>query len=743
MAGQRPVFDRWGRDSRLYDRYTSSAVDRLSSSEELREARTEWERFFVNSHGDVFDGIDADDPREDLFVDALYYDFVVDRIVRFAERRFGFRVVNREATDNTDALSFDFRSLHEAVVGAGDAERTADDLLETVDLADAGSEFLRGLYESVVSREIRLRLGEYYTPRGVAELAVGELDVGDYESETFLDPGCGSGVFLTACIDAKRRALEDDLAPETLVDVVTDTVYGIDLNPVAVKSAKLGYLLALLPVLESGDVDRLELPVFLTDSLGLTRDDEIRFDGGPLDLTVDHLVGNPPWITWGNLSESVRDAWREQYVERLDLLPHRGVEARLGHANDDVSVPFVWACVHRYLDEGGDASFVLKRGITKGPAGRLLRTQRVDSRPIAVRHVHDFNGLRPFGDDVSVRSAVYTLRADREPEFPIAVDSWTRAGGEPSFSTAESMRESLAREETGLLPVEAADPTSSWIREDAENRALGECEHDIRHGVKDDAKDVYSLDRGRLDELEHDHVYPYLRSKHVVKYGLFGHDLHLVPIGKAHEDNESELKSACPDTYEYLESNRGALEDRSSSWLEQGTFYNVFGLGEYTWSDYKVVWCRLGFKPHFAVVSTVDDEDLGEKTVVPGDHFMFVSTDDEYEAHFLCGLLNSAVYQKSIEGIASGGKSGLSKTVIGELELPEYRETEESRRLAELSKEAHEIVPRYTDVSKRRYNERTVEELEVVQAEIDELVEGMLSEGSLFPASGRRTLTSY
>ena len=743
MPDNTSIFSTWERNSRLYERYTSNAVEALSSDKQLQQAQAEWEQFFIDSHGDIFNGLEMANSQESLFIDTLYYDFVVDQIIEFAERQFGFQVINQEVNYNTDTLSFSFQSLHERIIDTDTTERNIDEFLNKADLVSSDSDFLRDLYESIISHEMRLQLGEYYTPRGVAELSVGELNVDDYETDTFLDPGCGSGIFLATCIDAKREALEDDLTPEVLVDVITDTVYGIDLNPVAVKSAKLSYLLSLLPVLKQSGVDSLELPVFLTDSLKLTRDDQIRFGDGVLDLSVDHLVGNPPWITWGNLSEQVRGVWREKYVKQLDLLPHQGVETRLGHANDDISVPFIWVCIHNYLDEDGDASFVLKRDIMKGPAGRLLRTQRVDSRPVTVRHVHDLNRLRPFGDDVGVHSAVYTLDADSESEFPIAADSWKKASGRPSFSTVEAMRETLERDETGMVPVEGDDPSSSWVRENAENRALGECDHDIRHGVKDDATDVYSIDRSQLDELEHDHVYPYIKSKNVVKYGLFGHELHLVPIEKANEDNETEMQNNCPKTYEYLESHKEALEDRSSTWLDKGTFYNVFGLGEYTWSDYKIVWCRLGFKPHFAVVSTVDDEYLGEKMVIPGDHFMFISTDDKYEAHFLCGLLNSSIYQKSLKGIASEGKSSLSKTVISKLELPEYKENEDSERLAELSMEAHEIVPQHTDVSKRKYNKMTIEELEVVQAEIDELVEEMLSEGSLFPDAGQSTLASY
>jgi len=372
---------------------------------------------------------------------------------------------------------------------------------------------------------------------------------------------------------------------------------------------------------------------------------------------------------------------------------------------------------------------VLKRDVMKGPAGKLLRTGTVGERSVSVRFVHDFTDLRPFGEQVDAATAVYALETGVEPAFPIAAVSWTRDSDAPEYSTAEGVRESLAREETGFVPVESDEPTSAWVREDVERRALGECDHGIRHGLKDDAKAVFSLDRSQLDDLESDRIYPYLTSRHVVKYGLFGHDLHLVPMDKAGEENEDELRSRWPRTYDYLDANRERLADRASSWLEEGPFYNVFGLGEYTWADYKVVWCRLGFKPHFAVVSTVEDPDLGEKPVVPGDHCMFVGTDDRREAHFLCGLLNAAPYQEGLASLADGGKSGLSKAVVSQLALPSYRDTRRQRQVAELSMRAHEIVPEHTNTSKRAYNEATIEALEHVQAKIDAVVEELLSAG--------------
>ncbi|WP_418280418.1 type I restriction endonuclease subunit M [Halorubrum sp. DTA98] len=796
----RPTFERWGRGSRLYRRYTENATTLLETDEAVRRAHEKWLRFFVASHGDVLTDLPGEAPEVELFVDSLYFDLVVDRLLEFAERTFGFALANREPRANTDALSVRFRPLHERVVDLDAVTEELEAHLSADALRAADADAIRSLYESIVPREIRLELGEYYTPRGVAELAVGAMDVDtfslgadagafdggadagatveDHTATTgvsFLDPGCGSGVFLSVCIDRLLAATPESTDPADVVSRITSSVAGIDLNPVAVTSAKLAYVLALLPALKRADADAVEIPVFLTDALGITCEEPMTFRGEPFEPSVTHLVGNPPWITWGRLPDAVKRRWRETYVDRLDLFPHDGIESRLGHANDDVSVPFVWVCIDRYLREGGQASFVLKRNLSKGPAGTLFRTLAVGDRSLDVTHVHDFNDLHPFGDQVNANAAVYTLAADAHSTFPIDTTSWTPAcpnlaesGGRPEctvssgetapdkaapdetapdetapdetapdktvpdFSDASAVRATLTAADTELLPLDPDDDASTWVRRDAERAALGACDHDVRHGVKDDAQDVFSIDRETLSELEPDLVYPYIKSRHVVKYGLFGHELRLVPIRKVDEDNEAELRAGFPNTYEYLSDRREALAARSSSWLQQGPFYNVFGLGEYTWADYKVVWCRLGFKPHFAVVSTVDDEDLGTKQVVPGDHFMFIATDDEREAHFLCALLNSAVYQRSLTAIASDGKASLSKAVVSELRLPEWRETADARRLAELSVRAHGIVPEHTDTSKRAYNGTTIDELERVQAEIDRIVERLVADDTTF-----------
>jgi adenine-specific DNA-methyltransferase len=709
------------------DAYRTRTTEALDGDAVVARTRDQWAAFVRTTQGDVFTEFEATDPEaavDAAFRDTLYVDFLVDSLLDAVESRTGVTLANRNPGANTD-VDFDLGACHDRILPPADGRERLAASVTGADLRAFGPDDLWAWYQSVVDRKRRLALGEYYTPQGIAELAVAELGPG--ADDRVLDPGCGAGVFLTACLDrVHQRGDDTDREPAAVLDRCTSAVVGFDLNPVAVKAAKLVYLCRLFEDLSTSDRDRIAVPVFLTDSLALAGDPEIAFRGEPLDLDFDSLVGNPPWIPWQRVPEPVKDGLQERYVEELGLQPHRGMDALLGHSNDDLAVPFVWVCIHRYLRSGGDAAFVLKRDSMRGPAGAVLRRLAVGDRSLALARVHDFGAVDPF-PEVGANAAVYTFRADADHSFPIPTTVWTAAAGtRPQYGSLAAMRESLTTRETELRPLDPGDPTSAWVSADAERGALGECRHDIRHGLKDDANDVFGLDRATLDDVESALVYPYIRSRHVRKYGLTGHDLRLVPMDAAGSDNETWLRETHPRTYEYLRGHRDELEGRSSSWLDDGAFYSVFGLGEYTWAPYKVVWCRLGFKPHFTVASTRSDPDLGEKLVIPGDHYMFIATDEAETAHALCALLNSAPYQRTLRDITSEGKASLSKAVVSELALPDPADIEHRSRLAELSREAHDTV---TDIVHEGIDAKTDSErrLEALQAEIDRLVADSLA----------------
>jgi len=127
---------------------------------------------------------------------------------------------------------------------------------------------MKVLYESVIGRQERYSLGEYYTPDWLAERIVTEV-VSDPMSERVLDPACGSGTFL---FHAVRHYLDAAVAAGVpngeAIRGATEHVIGVDAHPLAVTFARVTYLLAIgMDRIASPDRGAFSVPVYLGDSL--------------------------------------------------------------------------------------------------------------------------------------------------------------------------------------------------------------------------------------------------------------------------------------------------------------------------------------------------------------------------------------------------------------------------------------------------------------------------------------------
>jgi hypothetical protein len=131
------------------------------------------------------------------------------------------------------------------------------------------SDVLKILYESLIDREERHGLGEYYTPDWLAAKITRHAVERPIEQRV-LDPACGSGSFLFHAIrnfikEAEEAGLEERLRAEE----ATNHIAGMDIHPVAVIIARVTYLLALAPVI-ARRAGSLSIPVYLGDALQLS-----------------------------------------------------------------------------------------------------------------------------------------------------------------------------------------------------------------------------------------------------------------------------------------------------------------------------------------------------------------------------------------------------------------------------------------------------------------------------------------
>lgn len=133
-------------------------------------------------------------------------------------------------------------------------------------------DLFKRLYQHLVPRDIRHGLGEYFTPDWLAELLLDEVGYYGEPDKSLLDPACGSGTFLVLAIKRiKDFAEERFFDKRTLLERIVSNIKGIDLNPLAVQASKANYLITLSELLRYRPREGIEIPVYLADSIFVSR----------------------------------------------------------------------------------------------------------------------------------------------------------------------------------------------------------------------------------------------------------------------------------------------------------------------------------------------------------------------------------------------------------------------------------------------------------------------------------------
>lgn len=125
-------------------------------------------------------------------------------------------------------------------------------------------DFFKELYQGMMPAAVRHALGEYYTKQWLARQVVDEaLKLAATPNWKGLDPCCGSGTFITVMTDKVLEETKNETKEKQLHEVLS-RVKGIDLNPIAVLTARVNYFINISHLL--GPQEELEIPVYLGDS---------------------------------------------------------------------------------------------------------------------------------------------------------------------------------------------------------------------------------------------------------------------------------------------------------------------------------------------------------------------------------------------------------------------------------------------------------------------------------------------
>lgn len=451
----------------------------------------------------------------------------------------------------------------------------------------------------------------------------------------------------------------------------------------------------------------------------------------------DYVIGNPPWIRWGYLSDEYRRLTLRLW-HAYGLFSLTGHETRLGAGEKDFSMLFTYACADRYLKTGGTLGFVITQEVFKSKgAGEGFRRFQLGEQgaPLKVLSMEDMVQLQPF--QAANKTTIFTMQKGSPTRYPVPTVEWKRNPGigkiPPEWPLAKVL-ENTERHALKAVPVDPAKPVSSWQTASLTDLKLSEKlkgpnPYLARLGARVEPYGVFWLnlkevrpdgllvvenqhDRGKrdipkvLNAIEPDLVYPAVSGGDLVKFGIKSSFFVLISQDpeKRSPYPEEWMLDHVPQTYAYLKQFEKVLRSRGSNivrqFAERTEFYAMYGIGEYTFARHRVVWKRMAAKMEATVIGALKTP-FGTKPIVATDTTSLITAASAGEAHYLCAILNSARVDDYISSFSSGGRGFGAPSVVQTLAIPCYQERRSlHQRLSVLSQDAHAAVQRGQNLDK-------------------------------------------
>lgn len=629
-------------------------------------------------------------------------------------------------------------------------------------------DFIKQIYEAVIPKELRHALGEYYTPDWLAESTLKSainaygVEESDINELSIVDPTCGSGTFLFKAIALKRRN-------GSSLSSILETVRGIDINPLAVLTAKTNYLLSVLDLIDG--TSTITLPVYIADvvkidnPVKMDNDSNLFYSDNPVAAIrnniakdqivvsrlgkLDIIIGNPPWVNWEYMPKQYRRSSQHIWLD-YNLFSAKGRD--LSFSKEDVSVLITYIVMDKLLKERGIIGFVIRQGVFKSAQNGVgFRKFKIGDTGIKVIKVEDLSKIRVF-ENTTNSTALFFAKKGAENTYPVPYYLWEKRKDlkKCSFGAYSQLPEVMSQvrvSEQCAIPAVKEDITSLWITTDVDSldsmkKVLGTNEYRARTGVfTGGANAVYWLRINGLNgeyvtvtniverakrkseqlttEIEKSFVFPMLKGSNVSKWKI-RYDTYLLCPHTAETKMwpvpQAELMRVAPKTMHYLQHFKANLDGRNgfAGWekdIQRQEFHSILRIGDYTFSKFKVIWKYIASEFICAVISSVDDKFLCNKLILPNEKIMYISTDNETEAYYLCGMLSSTIVAECVKSYMN--PTSISAHVLNKLNIPSYDKNNTLHKdIANLCKAGHgedeisEYIEKIDRLVSRLYDER-------------------------------------
>ena len=455
-----------------------------------------------------------------------------------------------------------------------------------------------------------LEYGDFQTPLPLARMCV-EAIGGTWSR--ILEPTCGLGSFLQASIE-KHDA-----------DVV-----GFEIQPDYIKqSLKTGARV-------------FEQDIFTAD---LVKDPGWSNDGPLL------VIGNPPWVTNADLGRM----GSLNRPERMNFKNLSGMDAMTGASNFDIAEFIYLKLIADLQSQRPTISLLCKTQVARNVLSYAAQAEL----PIVSASLRLINAKKWF--DVSTNACLFTVEVGPGTSYKAEV--------------FQSITDFKPSHRIGVVDGKLVADVDDYLRHKAID---GKSPIEWRQGLKHDAAAVMELVEdsgphtrdGVAVDIEAEYLFPFIKCTDLHHGRVSSVAKWVVVPQRRLGDDTNELATKAPKLWKYLNDNGAALDARKSSIYNNRARFSVFGIGDYTFSPYKVAVSGLHKKPAFRIVSPL----VGMPTVLD-DTSYFLACDTPEDAALIYAMVTTKMATDLITGIMfPDAKRPITKKLLQRIDVGAIRD---------------------------------------------------------------------
>lgn len=431
--------------------------------------------------------------------------------------------------------------------------------------------------------------GDFQTPINLAQKVVDVLKNNhNINPDIVIEPTCGKGAFVKAAYEGFEHA----------------NILGFEINKEYVNEANL----FISATSDSERISVKEADFFSTDWNKIL-----------LSLTGYVLIiGNPPWVT----SSELGILNSKNLPEKSNFQNRKGIEAITGSGNFDISEWMLLQHINWLSKRKGAVAFLCKYAVAR----KVMKQISKSADHHFTGHIYPIDAKVNF--NASVEACLFILTTDNGS-----------ANCEVYKNLDSSLPSHIIGERDGFI-VSDIDNYEKW------RHLRGQDARYIwRSGVKHDCSKImellpenegYKNGLGEIINLEREYIYPLLKSSDIGNSRVNSYRKVVLITQKYVGEETSSIKNNAPRTWGYLHEHEGYLSRRKSSIYKNKPPFSVFGIGPYTFKDWKIAISGFYKKLNFNLVSPLDS-----KAVAFDDTVNFLSFDSEDEAKFIHSLIIS------------------------------------------------------------------------------------------------------